>query len=71
MPNDTLLTEKQVADLIGYSIKRLQAARISGDLDIPFIRLSERAVRYSRSDLDKWIASRRRFLSTSEYPKTG
>jgi predicted DNA-binding transcriptional regulator AlpA len=71
MPNETLLTEKQVADLLGYSTKRLQAARVSGDLKIPFIALSKRAIRYRRGDVEAWIASHRSFTSTSEYPVAG
>jgi len=70
MPNDTsLLTEKEVADLLGYSTKRLQAARVSGDLGIPFIQLSARAIRYRKSDVDAWIDSHKSFRSTAEYPK--
>jgi predicted DNA-binding transcriptional regulator AlpA len=69
MPNDTtLLTEKEVAALLGYSTKRLQAARVSGDLGIPFVQLSARAIRYRKSDVDAWIDSLKTFQSTSEYP---
>jgi predicted DNA-binding transcriptional regulator AlpA len=55
MPNDNLLTEKEVADLLGYSTKRLQAARISGEMGLPFIQLSPRAIQYRKSDVDTWI----------------
>jgi predicted DNA-binding transcriptional regulator AlpA len=70
MPSDCLLTEKEVADLLGYSTKRLQAARISGDLRIPFIQLSARAIRYRMSEVDEWIASHKSFRSTAEYPQS-
>lgn len=60
-----LLTEKEVAKLIGMSIYWLQRKRWSGG-GIPYCKLGERgAVRYRRSDVEEFIAGKVR-KSTSD-----
>ena len=54
--NDTLLTARQAADLIGVSARTLWDWT-SPRGDIPCIRPGKgRTVRYSRLALDRWIA---------------
>ena len=59
-----LLSEKEAAAIIGFTPRFLQARRHRGG-GPAFIRISQRAVRYTRHDLEKWIDERRR-ASTSE-----
>ena len=59
-----LLTEKEAGKLLGFSIRTLQKWRIQGE-GPPFVRISARAIRYRREDLDQWIESCVR-TSTSE-----
>ena len=59
-----LLTEKEAGKILGFSIRTLQKWRIEGQ-GPPFIRVSARAIRYRREDLDQWIESCVR-TSTSE-----
>ena len=61
----TLLCEKEVAKLLGQSIKTLQKWRVQGE-GPPFIRMSPRAIRYRRGDIDAWI-NRNVHNSTSEF----
>lgn len=60
----TLLCEKEVAKLLGLSIKTLQKWRIQGE-GPPFIRLSPKAIRYQLDDVLAWLQANRR-TSTSE-----
>jgi predicted DNA-binding transcriptional regulator AlpA len=50
---DALLTEEEAAEFLGYSKRALQNWRHRGD-GPPYIRISERAVRYRRRDLIEW-----------------
>lgn len=59
-----LLTEKEVADYLGFSIRTVQKWRLIGS-GPPFIRASTRAVRYRYSDLKQWLETRVR-NSTSD-----
>lgn len=59
-----LLTEKEVAKLLGMTPRFLQARRVRGD-GPPFVRISSRAVRYRLSDLERWIRERLR-ISTAQ-----
>ncbi len=49
--NAVLLTEKEAAPILRTSIRTLQKWRVNGN-GPPFIRISARAIRYRRSDLD-------------------
>jgi hypothetical protein len=57
-----LLTEAQVADILGISVKTLRNWRVSGG-PLPFVKIS-RAVRYEPEAVARLIAERRR-TSTS------
>jgi excisionase family DNA binding protein len=52
---DHLLTEVQAAELLGLSVRTLQAWRVRGSM-IPYVRCG-RAVRYRASDVRAWIAA--------------
>lgn len=62
--SDNLLTTKEAARVLGVSEAFLERDRWAG-AKIPFIRVGNRAVRYSRSDLDTFVRSRVR-SSTSD-----
>lgn len=61
---DALLFTAEAAFLLGLSVRTLEALRLRGG-GPPFISVTPKAVRYSRCDLDEWIAIRRR-VSTSD-----
>jgi predicted DNA-binding transcriptional regulator AlpA len=50
---EPLLTARQVATILGVSVKRVY------ELSVPTVRISERSLRWSRADLETWIAERR------------
>ena len=49
-----LLTEVEAAKALKFTPRFLQARRVRGD-GPPFIRISCRAIRYRRADLEAWI----------------
>lgn len=51
---NTLLTTKQAAQLLGVSMAFLERDRWAG-ARIPFIKVGSRAVRYRQCDLDGYI----------------
>jgi len=53
---DQLLTEQQLAELLGKSPKTLERDRMSG-VGIPFIRVG-RSIRYRTSDVEKYLDER-------------
>ena len=61
---DALLFTVEAAFLLGLSPRTLEAHRISGE-GAPYIAVTPKAIRYRRSDLESWIAARRR-TSTSD-----
>jgi len=61
---DTLLNEKQAARFLNFTPRCLQAWRQRGG-GPKYVRISSRAVRYRRQDLDSWIEERLK-SSTSE-----
>lgn len=61
--DDPVLTEKGAADYTGWSVSSLAKSRLTGD-GPTFLKFG-RAVRYRRSDLEAWLASKRR-RSTSD-----
>ncbi len=60
-----LLTEKEVAKLLGFAPKTLQGWRARGHVKLPFVRVSRGCVRYVRSEIDAWIEGQLR-TSTSD-----
>ena len=60
-----LLTTKQAAVYLGVSPSFLEKDRWRG-ARIPFVRISARAIKYRREDLDAYIEGQVS-LSTSEY----
>jgi predicted DNA-binding transcriptional regulator AlpA len=61
-----LLNEKQAAAMLGLEPATLRNWRVKGHRP-RFVQLSRRAIRYSRSDIDEWIANRvRRSTSAPE-----
>jgi hypothetical protein len=52
-----LLTEKEVAELLRLRPRTLQDWRVRG-IGMPFIRYTERGVRYRRRDVEAFIESR-------------
>lgn len=60
---DQLVTEKEGARFLGYSVRALQNWRLRGG-GPSFVKVSSRSVRYRRSDLRDWAQERLR-TSTS------
>ena len=61
---DALLNQGQAASLIGVSERTLECWRCRGG-GPPFVKISRRAVRYRRQDIDQWVGERVQH-STSE-----
>jgi hypothetical protein len=55
----TLLTEQEVSDLTGIRVASLQTARSRGDgIQLPYVQLSARRVRYRADDVAAFIEAR-------------
>lgn len=54
--NTTLLTELEVANITGFSVRTLQSHRRRRQ-GIPFVRLSYNKIRYRLSDVEEHIAN--------------
>ncbi|MBX3022001.1 MAG: helix-turn-helix domain-containing protein [Bdellovibrionales bacterium] len=52
--NSEYMTEGQVARRIGIKQRTLQAWRLKGD-GPKAVRLSERMIRYKKSEVDRWL----------------
>ena len=63
-PPDALLNQRQAASLIGVSERTLECWRCRGG-GPSFVKISRRAVRYRRQDIDQWVRERVQH-STSE-----
>lgn len=62
----TLLTPKQVSEILGVSVLTLANSRSSGiGVAIPFIKLSNRAIRYDLSDVEQYVKNNK-FNNTGE-----
>lgn len=61
---EALLNQRQAADLMGVSERTLECWRSRGG-GPPFVKISRRAVRYRRQDIDQWVGERVQ-RSTSE-----
>ena len=58
---DVLYTPSQTAGVIGLANGTLANARVTGSLDLPFIKLTpgkRGPVRYRKSDVEAWLAAR-------------
>jgi predicted DNA-binding transcriptional regulator AlpA len=62
--DNTLYTENQVSQLLGYTPRALQKWRITGD-GPKFVKVSQRSIRYRKIDILQWIEERIR-TSTSD-----
>lgn len=51
---DRLMTRKEVADLLGFSVATLARRAWAGQDAPPFIKIGK-TVRYRKSDVDAWI----------------
>ena len=60
----TLLTSREVAALLSVSVRSLERWRVSGKVDLPFVKLGN-SVRYRLEDIERCVASRT-VRSTSE-----
>lgn len=56
-PTD-LVTQKEAAEILKFTVGTLNTLRSRGVLDIPYYRLRSR-IMYDRKDLYKWIESKR------------
>lgn len=59
-----LMTEKEAAQVVGFSVRTLQAWRVRG-AGPRFVKVSARCVRYRQRDLEEWVEERLR-SSTSD-----
>ncbi len=66
MPTNELLSRDQIESEYGLSRRWLELAAVRGD-GPKMVKISGRMVRYRRSDLELWLASRT-VSSTSEQP---
>lgn len=68
---DALLNQGQAASLIGVSERTLECWRWRGD-GPPYVKISRRAVRYRRKDIQEWAESRlQRSTSDPQYSGQG
>jgi predicted DNA-binding transcriptional regulator AlpA len=54
---DRLITERDAADFLGYTMRALQNWRVRGGGPV-FVKVSNRSIRYRRRDLVAWIESK-------------
>lgn len=64
-PNDALFTDTEISNIFDVSKSWLQKKRITGG-GIPFIRLSERKVRYMKSDIVDFFNNKKKRYNTTE-----
>ncbi len=62
-----LLKDRETAPLLGIAPITLRKMRLRGD-GPPFVKIGNRAVRYSESDVADYIAALTRLRSTSDTP---
>ncbi len=62
-----LLNQRQTAALIGVSERTLECWRCRGS-GPPFVKISRRAVRYRRQDIDQWVGERVQRSTSEELP---
>ena len=54
---DRLITERDAADFLGYTMRALQNWRVRGGGPV-YVKVSNRSIRYRRRDLQAWIESK-------------
>lgn len=59
MPDEDLLTPREVADLLGVSVKTVETWR-KQNAGPPWFQMSERVIRYRRGDVTEWLAAQRK-----------
>lgn len=57
MPADDLITASEVAAILGVPAATVRSWTCRGQL--PAYRISDRLTRYSKSEIEQWIAARR------------
>lgn len=56
MNNTKLLSQADVAKILGSTVPSLNTMRHQGRLDIPYIKFGNR-IRYREEDIEQWIES--------------
>lgn len=54
---DRLITERDAADFLGYTMRALQNWRLRGGGPL-YVKVSNRSIRYRRRDLQAWVESK-------------
>jgi predicted DNA-binding transcriptional regulator AlpA len=54
---DRLITERDAADFLGYTMRALQNWRVRGGGPI-YVKVSSRSIRYRRRDIIAWVESK-------------
>ncbi len=54
---DRLISERDAADFLGYTMRALQNWRVRGGGPL-YVKVSNRSIRYRRRDLQAWIESK-------------
>jgi hypothetical protein len=62
---ESLLNEQLAANYLGFTARTLQTWRVRG-VGPAFVKISKRAVRYRKCDLNSWVSDRIK-TSTSEH----
>ena len=60
-----LYTTKEAARILGMSPVTLEQARLKGNLNLAFVRVGSRSIRYRREDLQAFIKSLEAHTNTS------
>lgn len=62
-----LLTQRQAAELFGVTIRTLERMRTDGD-GPPYVKFGH-AVRYDPTEVERWLAGRRRTSTSDPGPR--
>ena len=64
-----LMSQKEAANMLGFSTRTLERWRWEGG-GPPFVAISARCIRYRQADLEKWIESRvQPSIASDEVPR--
>ena len=64
-PND-LITDKEVANMLGIQTNTLRIWRVN-KIQLPYVKISGNCIRYKRSVVEAWLASKE--VSVHQNPK--